>query len=133
MIFHRPTEMKHLRAVFCHMQKDATLGQAPRWLFQCSFPGSYYCWEETDVLFSFSFSTPRNILRPPLPGTALPNWLMARSCQQLVNWGTTASAGNVAPAVVSEQHSMDGRLDKSLFSRVRVCCVWTRAFHSSFV
>lgn len=63
MIFHHPTEVKLSFSV----QKVATFGQAPRRFFLCSFPGSYYCcWEETEVLFSFSFFHPSEILRPLL-------------------------------------------------------------------
>ena len=94
------------------MQKDSTLGRSPSWLCLCSFHGSYYCSGRGGGnirLVLFHFSTPWNI---PPTATALPNWLIARSCQQLVNWCTTASVGNVAAAVVSEWRATDGRLDQ---------------------
>lgn len=67
MIFRGSTEKKHLRAVFCCVQKVAPFVQAPIWLFLCSFSGSYYCWEETDVLFLFSFFHPSEYLPPRAP------------------------------------------------------------------
>lgn len=91
----------------------------------CSFHGSYYCSGEgggaTFVLFFSVF--------PPLgnpPATALPNWLIARSCQQLVNWCTAASVGNVAAAVVSEWRETDGRLDQVALFALTLFCVGVR-------
>lgn len=113
------------------MQKDSTLVRSPSWLCLCSFSGSYYCsgGGATFVLF-FSIFPPLGISPPPTTATALPNWLIARSCQQLVNWCTTASVGNVAAAVVSEWRATDVRLDQVALFALTLLCV---GVHMSFV